>query len=126
MAKRIMVVDDDKEFLDEFCDVLRSQGYETAALDCTAKFFRAACEFRPDLIVLDLRMPGKNGFELATGLGYFAELCRLPVIAMSGSVGNEYDPTINICNFKACFRKPFEPVQAVDRIAQILKDAPSS
>ena len=65
---KILIVDDDKEFLEELREVLVNTGYEVVAVADGIAASKAARVTRPDVILLDLRMKGMSGFEVADRL----------------------------------------------------------
>ncbi len=84
--KRILVVDDDQRFRERLCRALERRGYTTvAAADFTAGL-RVFADLRPEMAVLDLRMPGKSGLELlVAGLEVSPE-SRVVVLTGYGSI----------------------------------------
>ncbi|MFA6092128.1 MAG: response regulator [Elusimicrobiota bacterium] len=62
--KTILVVDDDMEIVDFLSECLRAGGYEVFTAYDGIKGVAQARAHRPDLIVLDLMMPGMHGFEV--------------------------------------------------------------
>jgi two-component system, OmpR family, alkaline phosphatase synthesis response regulator PhoP len=68
MKRRILVVDDDEDILDLLKYNLEKEGYEVTTLNNSWKVVSAAKKFCPDLIVLDLLLPGLNGMELCRKL----------------------------------------------------------
>jgi CheY-like chemotaxis protein len=66
MAKKILIVDDDRDLVDSLSQVLKSQGYAVAAAYSGADGLRALPAERPDLVVLDVMMETDTaGFEAA-------------------------------------------------------------
>jgi CheY-like chemotaxis protein/anti-sigma regulatory factor (Ser/Thr protein kinase) len=81
---RILVVDDEPTVLEALEALLREEGHQTlTALDGEAALRRAEAE-RPDIILLDLHLPGLSGFEVVSRLRQIPELAAVPVIAFSG------------------------------------------
>ena len=76
----ILVVDDNPLNVDPLCDLLSAMGYRVdQALDGPTAL-RIARESLPDLILLDIMMPGMNGFEVCDELKRDAETARIPVV----------------------------------------------
>lgn len=67
-ARRILVVDDNADAARMLSELLRSQGHEVLHVYGGAAALRAADEFLPDVIMLDIGMPGMSGFEVARRL----------------------------------------------------------
>jgi CheY-like chemotaxis protein len=82
--RRVMIVDDDRQFLEELEEMLIFSGYEIVAFNDAQAALESAVRLRPDVILLDVKMPGKSGFQLADELQRLPELEGTPVIAMSG------------------------------------------
>src|SRR5438552_6468174 len=80
----IMVVDDNVELLEELENLLKLGGYEVIAISDGTKVLEAALKNKPDLILLDLKMSPKSGFQIADEARNSALLKDTPVIAMTG------------------------------------------
>jgi CheY-like chemotaxis protein len=76
---RVLVVDDDRGVLARARDVLAAAGYGVATLDDPAGFWPALDRNRPDLVVLDVDLPGANGIELCRALRADAHLAAVRV-----------------------------------------------
>jgi two-component system copper resistance phosphate regulon response regulator CusR len=63
--KKILVVDDETEILDLFKRFLKSLNYEAVVTDSWEKALDTFMEVSYDLVILDVHMPGKDGFEVA-------------------------------------------------------------
>ena len=121
--KRIMIVDDDKEFLEELRETLELSGYEVKAVNEATEAFPAATKIKPDLIVLDLKMSGMTGFEVVNKLKNYNNTMEIPIIAMSGFFTAEEDDTLlsffQIFNY---LHKPFNPLDIITKIEAVLKE----
>lgn len=80
MKKRILVVEDDRAIARVLTDNLRFAGYEVAHLDDGAEVVTKVRTFAPDLVLLDVMLPGKDGFSL---LGLIRQGGRTPVIMLT-------------------------------------------
>jgi DNA-binding response OmpR family regulator len=84
--KRILVIDDDigmADLLGDFCEAL---GFEVRCVTDARDSLRAAIEFRPHLITLDLEMPFVNGYEVLRQLRGHPATNGTPVMIVSGMV----------------------------------------
>jgi CheY-like chemotaxis protein len=83
-AASIMIVEDDADVRETMAQVLESEGHRvTTARDGTDALEAFARGERPELIVLDLMMPGMNGWDLRAALRRDPELASVPVIVVS-------------------------------------------
>lgn len=120
--KRVVIVDDDKDFLGELEEVLIMSGYDLVAVNDPMTALGVAAEVKPDVVLLDLKMPKKTGFELASDLGHFFEGSPVPIIAMSAFYKDDFMPLLNFCGIKRCLKKPFNPLDVISEIENALKE----
>jgi DNA-binding response OmpR family regulator len=80
--------------------VVASDGFEAGRLVAT---------FRPDIVLLDLKMPGLDGFQICRTIKADPDTSRTVVIAMTGYFSPETETRILECGAVRCFAKPFEP-----------------
>ena len=122
MNKKIMVVDDDKEFLEELRETLALSGYDLLAVNDATRVLDTAISEKPDVILLDLKMPQKSGFQVADELRHLSEVSHIPIIAMSAYLKDEYASLLNICGIKRCLSKPFYPLDVIAEIEEVLAE----
>lgn len=120
MNKKIMIVDDDKEFLEELRETLVLSGYDLVAVNDATMALDLANSARPDVILLDLKMPQKSGFQVADELRHLSDVSHVPIIAMSAYLKDDYASLLNICGIKKCLKKPFNPLDVIAQIEQVL------
>lgn len=122
-SKKILIVDDDKEFMEELREVLVNTGYEVVAVADGIAASKAARVTRPDVILLDLRMKGMSGFEVADRLKGFSDTSGIPIIAMTGFYTlKEHAWLMNFSGIKRCLRKPFNPLDVIAEVENVLKE----
>ena len=82
-AKRILIVDDERFFIEPVKRLLESLGYEVfEAIDGITGLSKAR-EIKPDLIMLDLMLPGMNGYQVCRLLKFDTQCKNIPVIIVS-------------------------------------------
>ena len=109
-ARKVMVVDDDKDFLEELKEIIISNGYETIAINDSTTVLNIAYKEKPDVILLDLKMDKMNGFRIVQRLKGVPATAHIPVIAMTGIFTSEDNYLfMNTCGIKSCLEKPFNP-----------------
>jgi len=122
--KKILLVDDDKEFLEELKEMLALSGYKVMGVADSVAAVNAARVTKPDAILLDLRMQAMSGFEVADKLKSFPETSLIPIIAMTGFYTlKEHAWLMNFCGIKRCIKKPFNPLDVIAEIEQAIKEA---
>ena len=115
--KKVMIVDDDREFLEELQETLTLSGYDIAIFDNGESALSKGAEVRPDVILLDLKMSGRSGFEIADMLKHNPKTMNIPIIAMTAFYsGEEHRQLMNLCGIKSCLIKPFNPVELIAKI----------
>lgn len=120
----ILVVDDDSEIRDLLGRFLERHGLKvsTAADGAALRAFLA--RQRPDLIVLDLMMPGEDGLSLTRSLR--ADGMRLPIIMLT-AMGEETDRIVGLeMGADDYLPKPFNPRELLARIKAVLRRSDSS
>ncbi len=125
MNKRIMIIDDDREFAQEFNDLLHSNGYDVSVVGDPTLAVDLIRKVKPDLILLDLKMHKKSGFEIACQLRYDPQTARIPVITISGFYSSEEDTFfMHFCAFKKWLKKPVDPAKVIEEIEEVLNMPP--
>jgi len=81
--KKILIVDDDGVFLRTMARLLSSAGYDTYPLSDGRLAFKTVRKVMPDLIILDVVMPGIDGFKIKTKLNESAPTANIPVIFLT-------------------------------------------
>ena len=87
--KLILVVDDNPENINLLGNILRENGYEVGAASDANKAFEFVKNELPDLILLDVMMPGMNGFEVCEELKSNVETKHIPVIFLTAKTTTE-------------------------------------
>lgn len=120
LGGKILVVDDIELNRDLLRRRLERQGYQVIAAEDGDQALRAVCAESPDLILLDIIMPGKDGFEVLRELKADKLLRHIPVIMLSAL--DEMDSVVKCVKLGAedYLHKPFNPVLLKARIAACL------
>jgi len=116
----VLVVDDDAFIRRPLELILREEGFEPRVAvdgdDCMSKL----ADERPDLIILDVMMPGRDGFEICRTLKTDPELCAIPIILLSAR-GRELDRNRGLSLGAADFiTKPYSPTELLHRVRELL------
>ncbi|WDD99672.1 sensor histidine kinase [Thalassomonas actiniarum] len=84
VGSKVLVVDDKKENLDILTHILEGEGYEVSFAMEGEKAIQIASVYLPDLILLDVMMPGIDGFETCRRIKVLTELRDIPIIFVTG------------------------------------------
>lgn len=84
MGSKIAIVDDDPDWGDLWLVLLKGGGYEAVYYATAGRFFDALAKARPDVVILDMRLPGINGLEAIRILRGNQETRRILIVAVSG------------------------------------------
>jgi excisionase family DNA binding protein len=108
---RVLVVDDDAGIRDVLAQHLttRARTYEVMTAADGFEAGRLMATFRPDAVVLDLRMPGLDGFQVCRQIKADPGTAQTKVVSMTGYYTPETEARILECGAIRCFPKPFEP-----------------
>lgn len=122
-GKKIMIIDDDKEFLEELQETLSLSGYYTIAINDSTTAVDTAYSMKPDIILLDLKMDGMSGFQVAEGLKKFPSTSQIPIIAMTGVFNKKnHFSLMDLCGMQMCLEKPFNPLDAIILIEEVFRE----
>jgi CheY-like chemotaxis protein len=118
--KRILLVDDYPDALEIWGLFLRSLGYDVDTADDGLKAVEQAHQSRPDVIVLDLELPGITGFEAAARLRQSPLTAAIPLIAATGYSHVQQLDQARASGFDAIVVKPCEPAALVAEIERLM------
>src|SRR5579859_5981126 len=82
--RRVLIVDDNEDAANSLAMVLKLGGHETASVYSSTAAIDAAKRFRPDVVLLDIGLPGMNGYELAQQLRELPGLRDIRLVAVTG------------------------------------------
>jgi CheY-like chemotaxis protein len=116
----ILYVDDDRLLLKLCCDVLDSHGYRTIIASDGAMAIETAKEARPDLILLDVMMPGMDGLEVCRRLRADPALHATPVVLLTSLQDLGLDVKGRKAGAERVLRKQFSSLEIVNAIQEIL------
>ena len=118
--KRILLVDDYPDALEVWSLYLRASGYDVVTAENGLDAVARAHFYLPDLIVLDLELPGISGFEAAVQLRASEETAEIPLIAATGYSHERQLDKARDSGFDSIVIKPCEPAALVAEIERLL------
>ena len=119
MADKVLVVDNHEEVLDLLSWFLRDEGYEVITAKNGAKAIQLAKSENPNVILLDLRMPGLDGIQTCKWLKTMGKTRFIPIIMITGFADNKMDAIeAGVDDF---LYKPIDLVELSVRVRSILR-----
>ena len=117
----IWCVEDDASIRDIELYALNSTGFETRGFEDGSTFWEALQAEKPDLVLLDVMLPGIGGMELLTKMKRVPGLCEIPVI-MATAKGAEYDKIQSLdLGADDYLVKPFGMMEMISRVKAVLR-----
>lgn len=125
-SERILIVDDAAVTLKLIASILRNEGYKVQIASTAEQALSTLRTLRPDLILVDVHLPGIDGFELARRIRQDARLQDIAVVAITASSreGIEQEAVDAGCN--GFIAKPIEPQTLRVRVRQFLEREPEA
>ncbi len=117
--KRILVVDDDHITRDLICFKLREGGYDVDTASHCLEALVSMKENKPDLVLLDIMMPGLSGLEVLNLIRAEHVVEKLPVIIISQSADDEMILAAEKLGADGYLVKPFEMEILIDKLKTI-------
>jgi len=120
---RILVVDDERDACDLIRMTLDSRNFRTEVAHDGIQAWTSILESPPHVAVLDIQLPGMNGYELLTRIRKTPSLDALPVVLVTGltdSSGLGDSEWARVTGADALFSKPFDPdlfIETIQRLA---------
>jgi CheY-like chemotaxis protein len=112
---RVLIVDDEPDNLTLASEFLTFSGATVAITEHGARLLEMVDEFGPSIILLDLAMPGMDGWEVQRRLRARPELNHIPIIALTALAMPEDAERVRMAGFDGYITKPF-------RVALLLRD----
>ncbi len=114
---RVLVADDERDAANTLVKLLQHEGYEARAAYDGAEVLRVAPDFTPDVAILDIRMPGLSGYDVARAMR--ARYGGIVLIALTGWKQKTDKIFAELAGFDHHFGKPCEPRQLIDLLARL-------
>lgn len=118
MSGTILIVEDEPKLANLLADYLKASGFEPAALSTGTEVVPWIREQAPDLVLLDLMLPGRDGMEICKEVRTFS---RVPIIMVTARV-EEIDRLLGLelgADDYIC--KPFSPREVIARVKAVLR-----
>ena len=118
----ILIVDDNAEFRELLAWILETQGFQTISATGGREAVELAIEYQPRLVLMDLNMPGMNGYEATLAIHSHRHGRKIPVMAVSADYVDHPDSEswALAAGFVAFLPKPFEQEALLQIVRRLL------
>lgn len=117
---RILIVEDNALNLELATEVLRAQGHAVLQAHTAEEGLRLARSERPDLILLDVRLPGMDGLAAVRALKEDARTSAIPTVAMTAQAMTGDEAQARLAGFDAYVTKPIDTRTLPQLVARLL------
>lgn len=120
MSKRILVVEDQEDNRKIVRDLVTANGYELVEAATGEEGLEMATRERPDLILMDIQLPGMDGYEVTRRIKANPALKKIPVIAVTSYALSGDDQKAFSAGCDGYVTKPFSPRLLLAKIREFL------
>jgi len=122
MPKSILIVEDDKFLRELIAQKLAKEGYNTLTAIDGEEGIKKIKEEKPDLVLLDLILPGIDGFEVLSRMKDDEDLAKIPVIILSNlGQREEVERGLKLGAVDYMIKAHFTPREIIDKVKEVLK-----
>jgi two-component system cell cycle response regulator DivK len=122
MSKRILVVEDQEDNRQIIRDLLSSTDYEIMEAESGEQALEAVAKQRPDLILMDIQLPGIDGYEVTRRIKANPALRSIPIIAVTSYALSGEEQKARAAGCDEYVPKPYSPRQLLAKIRQYLPE----
>ena len=119
----VLIIEDNDKNMKLARDVLQNKGYKTLEAVTGEDGVRLAKENAPDLVLMDIQLPGINGIEAFRQIRGDAATARIPVVALTASVTPTDRSAITAAGFDAFVGKPINLKEFLDTVKRLIEGA---
>src|SRR6202035_1889882 len=124
MTKRILVIEDTEDTRQIIRDLLTSAGYEMIEAVDGLEGVTTAEREQPDLILMDIQLPGIDGYEATRRIRAIPALAKVPIIAVTSYALSGDEAKTRAAGCDGYVAKPFSPRRLLAKVREFLPDAP--
>jgi DNA-binding response OmpR family regulator len=118
-SRTVLLLEDNQSVRELIRVLLETEGYSIIEASDGHDGLTKAEELKPDLMILDLMMPGLDGENVLKTMRRHSKLSKVPVLVVSGKY-ESLDALRNLIGHENIFPKPFEPSRMLDRIGELI------
>ena len=119
----VLIVEDNEKNMKLARDVLQAKGYRTLEAVSGEEGVKLALEQKPDLVLMDIQLPGINGIEAFRQIRGNTGTQAIPVVALTASVTPTDRSAITAAGFDAFLGKPINLKEFIDTVKRLVEKA---
>jgi len=123
--KKILIADDDPMMVKLLEFNLRRAGFDLVVCREGSTVCARAHAEHPDLVILDVMLPGRTGLELVADIKADPQLAALPVLIVTSEGKNSILDGLLAAGAANVYTKPFSPTMLIDRVRELLGETPA-
>jgi len=117
----VLIIEDNEKNMKLARDVLQAKGYKTLEATSCEDGVKLARQHVPDLVLMDIQLPGINGIDAFKQIRADAKTARVPVVALTASVTPTDRSAINAAGFDAFVSKPINLKEFLDTVKRVVE-----
>ncbi|CAG0957020.1 response regulator transcription factor [Geobacter sp.] len=118
--KKILIVEDEESLLKLESILLTSRGYDVTGVADGATALEQVVSARPDLVILDIMLPGMDGFEVCRRIKQNPETAHIPVMMLTAKKSAQDTERGMAAGASAYVTKPFKSAKIIEIIQELL------
>lgn len=118
--KQVLVVEDDRKIAKTLEVRLRSMGYKPLLAYDAVMGIRSAVKNQPDLVIMDIAMPGGDGLSLAESMQEATTTCNTPIIFITASKKISHREKALELGAAGFFEKPYDSDRLLSKVSQLI------
>jgi len=126
MSQKILIVEDEMKLAGMVANFFTRDGYETAVETNGKRVLAKMKSEKPDLILMDVMLPGMTGFELSKKIKSLAQFKNIPIIATTGLTDANFQKTALRSGIDHFVAKPYEPLYLLKMVKTVLSSQPKT
>jgi len=117
----VLIIEDNEKNMKLARDILQAKGFKTVEAVTGEEGVKLAKERKPDLVLMDIQLPGINGIEAFRQLRAEAATAKIPVVALTASVTPTDRSQITAAGFDAFISKPISLKEFVETVKRLVE-----
>lgn len=120
MAGHVLLIEDEVNIAEALRFILMRDGWQVSTLADGAQALQMVAACKPDVVILDLMLPGASGLDILRGLRAQADTARLPVLMLTAKGQGRDREAAELAGVTSFMTKPFANAEIVARVREMV------